>query len=66
VESNLVFFDIAPSLGLTGADLCARLKGKGVLMLPPGARRIRAVTHLDVSREGIERALVAIAEAVKG
>jgi threonine aldolase len=66
VESNLVFFDISPSLGLTGADLCARLKTKGVLMLPPGPRRIRAVTHLDVSREGIEKALVAIAEVVKG
>jgi threonine aldolase len=65
VESNIVFFDIAPSLNLTGADLCARLKAKGVLMLPPGPRRIRAVTHLDVSRDGIETALKAIAHAVK-
>jgi threonine aldolase len=65
VETNIVFFDIAPSLKLTGADLCTKLKSKGVLMLPLGPRRIRALTHLDVSRDMIDKALKAIAEAVK-
>jgi hypothetical protein len=35
-------------------------------MLPPGPRRIRAVTHLDVSKDMIETALKAISEAVRG
>ena len=65
VETNLVFFDISPSLGMTAADLCAKLKAEGVLMLPPGQRRVRAVTHLDVTGEMVERALKAIAGAVK-
>jgi len=64
IETNIVFFDVSPELGLTAADLCKRLKAAGVLMLPPGPRRIRAVTHLDVSREMIDRALVAIKQAV--
>ncbi len=66
VETNIVFFDIAPSVALTAADVCARLKGKGVMMLPSGPKRIRAVTHLDVSKDMSEKALVAIGEAMRG
>jgi threonine aldolase len=65
VETNLVFFDLAPSLNMTGADLCARLKANGVLMLATGPRRVRAVTHLDVTRPMIEEALKVLAEAVR-
>lgn len=65
IESNLVFFDLSPSLPMTAADLCAKLKANGVLMMPPGPRRIRAVTHLDASRSQIDEALKVIAAAVK-
>ncbi len=66
VETNIVFFDISPSVALTAADVCARLKSKGVMMLPSGPKRVRAVTHLDVSKDMIEKALVAIGEAMRG
>ncbi|MBM4052580.1 MAG: aminotransferase class I/II-fold pyridoxal phosphate-dependent enzyme [Planctomycetes bacterium] len=55
IETNMVFFSIDPSLG-TATEVCTRLAAAGVRMIPMGARRIRAVTHLDVDRAAIERA----------
>ena len=55
VETNIVFFD------LTGAvdapTLVDRLLERGVRVGAMGARTVRAVTHLDVPPEGIERAI---------
>jgi hypothetical protein len=44
--------------------LLERLKAEGVLMLGTGPRSIRAVTHLDVSKEGIERAIEVLRKVV--
>lgn len=62
VETNMVFFDLAPDLG-TAADFCQRLRMLGVLMLPIGPRRIRAVCHLDVSVSQIDQAILAAKSA---
>ena len=43
--------------------LVARLAERGVEVSPLGSDRIRCVTHLDVDRAGIERALRAFADA---
>lgn len=58
VETNIVFFEVddAERLAESLTSAGVGLRGKG--------RRIRAVTHLDVDREGIERALSEIARAV--
>ncbi|MGH7701066.1 MAG: threonine aldolase family protein, partial [Gemmatimonadales bacterium] len=46
-ESNIVMLDVlAPDL--TAEAAVARLAREGVLVVPFGARRLRAVTHLDV------------------
>jgi threonine aldolase len=58
VETNIVVMDISPS-GISPADAQARLRERGVLVLPFGAGRLRAVTHLDVDRNGMERAIQA-------
>jgi threonine aldolase len=52
VETNIVIFTVpdAPAF-------CAALEREGVGMLPVGPDRVRAVTHLDVDDDGIERAL---------
>jgi threonine aldolase len=63
VETNLVFFDLTGSLDAPAA--IERLLAHGVRMGALGPRTIRAVTHLDVSPAGIERALAA-ARAVFG
>ncbi|MFN8216624.1 MAG: GntG family PLP-dependent aldolase [Solirubrobacterales bacterium] len=55
VETNLVFFDVAD-----GDALIAGLAAAGVEMSNEGSR-VRAVTHLDVDRAGIERAAEAVA-----
>lgn len=61
VETNIVCFQIAPHLG-SGAAFVAKLKEAKVGMLANGPQQLRAVTHLDVSREQIEEALVRIGQ----
>ena len=62
VETNLVYFDVtAPHLD--AERLCASLLAEGVRMGPMGARTIRAVTHLDVDRAGIDKAIAALRTA---
>ncbi len=55
VETNIVIFKIAPTLG-TAADFTAKLREKGVLLHTVGRQRIRAVTHLDVPLEQVRKA----------
>jgi len=64
VETNLVFFDLTGSLDAPAA--VERLLGHGVRMGALGPRIIRAVTHLDVSAQGIERALDAARKVFSG
>ena len=61
-ETNIVFFEIVEA-GLSNAEFLAEMMRAGVRM---GAVReqIRAVTHLDVSTEDIERAIQAAADIV--
>jgi threonine aldolase len=58
-QTNIVFVDVAPP---KAAGLVDRLKAAGVLCT--GLYRIRFVTHLDVSRDDIERALPIIRAAL--
>jgi threonine aldolase len=60
VETNMVFFDLAPRISLNGAQFCERLRAAGVLMMPTAPRRIRAVCHLDVSESQIDAAIAAL------
>lgn len=55
VRTNMVFFDVVAD-DLSAASVVTMLAEKGVRVGTIGARRIRAVTHLDVSREDILRA----------
>ncbi len=59
VETNLVWFEVDPALG-TARDVAARLKERGVLVAALGEQTLRAVTHLDVSREQCAHAAAAI------
>jgi threonine aldolase len=62
-ETNMVFFDVS-ELGMEGAAFLEALKTHGVHMGAVGAD-IRAVTHLDVSREDIETAISAVAKVAR-
>jgi threonine aldolase len=52
VETNIVIFEVEDPAGVVVA-----LLAEGVEMTQMGPGRIRAVTHMDVDRAGIERAL---------
>jgi threonine aldolase len=55
VETNIVIFEVSdPRRVLAG------LRAEGVEMTQMGPGRIRAVTHMDVDRAGVERALVVL------
>jgi len=55
-DTNLVFFNVDPTWG-TAADFSEKIAKQGLLMLPTAPQTIRAVTHLDVDGEDVERAL---------
>jgi len=59
-----VFFELAGAL--TAPAAVERLLASGVRMGALGARTIRAVTHLDVDADGIERALAVARDVFKG
>jgi len=64
VETNIVLFDVT-ELGLTSAEVEKRLEENGVRMAPYVLPTwIRAVTHLDVTREDCERAVEVLRKAV--
>ena len=63
VESNLVFFEIEPELG-TSAQLSAKLLQRGVKINPSGPLRLRACTHLDVTRADVLHAARIVRECV--
>src|ERR1700689_1001653 len=63
VQTNIVIFDITGT-GLATTDLTAALKPRGVLMNGINPRKMRAVTHFDVSREQCATPLEAVSEAL--
>lgn len=65
VQTNLVFFELADQAP-DAPTIVERAKERGVLVFAFGPRRIRAVTHLDVSREACERAGEILVELAEG
>lgn len=59
VETNLVWFEVDARHG-TAKRVAERLKVEGVLVAPLGENVVRAVTHLDVTREQCLQAADAI------
>ena len=58
-ESNILMIDV-----VNAADVVARLKEEGVLMVEYSPTRVRAITHLDVSRQDVERAADALSKVL--
>lgn len=63
VETNLVFFDV-DATGMTAAQVHDRLLGNGVRIGASGGMRMRAVTHLDVSRDQLAEAAEVLSSVV--
>ena len=63
-DTNIVMMDVVAP-GVTAAALEGRLRAAGVLISAIKPTRLRAVTHLDVDDAGIDRALAAMAAALR-
>ena len=64
VETNIVIFVLGEGLP-DAATVCARAKERGVLVNAVGARKIRALTHLDVDRAAVEKAAGILCELLR-
>ena len=62
VETNIVVFE--PPAAWTQEGFLGALREAGILLVPFGGRRVRAVTHGDVSAEDCRRAAAAIASVL--
>jgi threonine aldolase len=63
VRTNIVIFDCRKS-GKTAVELCDALHALGIWALDVAPYEVRFVTHCDVEREGVERALSALQQVV--
>src|SRR5438477_2940343 len=63
VRSNIVIFDCSKT-GKTAVELCDALHPHGVWAQDTALHSVRVVTHCDVDKAGIERALVVLKEVV--
>jgi threonine aldolase len=55
VQTNIIIFEMS-GRSESAEEIISKLKAKGVLISGMGISTLRAVTHLDVSREQIQRA----------
>jgi len=65
VVTNIVIFDVRGT-GRAAAEICADLGKQKILCAPTDKYSIRMVTHYDVDRDAIDRALAATAEVITG
>src|SRR5437868_10729700 len=65
VQTNIVIFDVAGA-GLAADEICARLRRDHAVLCSGFGDSIRMVTHYDVSRDDIKRALGALRQVIKG
>ena len=64
VQTNIVIFDFIAAAPIDAETFCERLKSDGVLLSAMGPRRVRAVTHLDVTKTECQSAADAILRAL--
>jgi threonine aldolase len=64
VKTNIVIYGVKEA-GWTSGDFLQALSKRGVLGVPVDNERIRMVTHLDVNRADLEKALGVIGEVIK-
>ena len=64
VESNIVYFRLAETVGGSAKDIVAALAERGVSMGALGPRLLRAVTHLDVDTNDVDAALDVLREVM--
>ncbi|MFN8177865.1 MAG: GntG family PLP-dependent aldolase [bacterium] len=62
-QSNIVIFDVAGT-GRVPGEIAQLTAARDVLLVPFGATSLRAVTHLDVDRDDVARAVEVLAQVL--
>jgi threonine aldolase len=62
-ETNIIMMDFQEE-GISLEEVLAEMARRGVLFVPFGPTRLRAVSHLGIDDDGIDRALEALREAM--
>ncbi|MCS7324258.1 MAG: low-specificity L-threonine aldolase [Anaerolineae bacterium] len=65
VQTNMVYFDLAPEVPIDAAELCRRTAQERVRMLPISSRRVRAVTHCWITRDDVLTSAQVIAHVLQ-
>ena len=63
VKTNIVIYDLKKA-GWSSSDFLQALAKRNVLAVPVDSEKIRMVTHLDVDRDGVEKAAAAVREVL--
>lgn len=66
VYTNMVYFGLNDAIPLSAYEVTARLKERGVLVLPRDARSFRAVTHYWIDADAVDYALEAMRAVLTG
>ncbi|HET9129962.1 MAG TPA: beta-eliminating lyase-related protein, partial [Terriglobia bacterium] len=64
VQTNIVIFSLEGS-GIRSADFLSALRQRNILALPVDDIRVRMVTHLELDRAAIDRAIEAASEVMR-
>lgn len=64
-NTNMVFFKLDPLIGIRNADLIAKFKENGILLMGAGEGAIRLVTHHDIEDQDVETFLKVMKEILK-
>jgi threonine aldolase len=63
--TNMIYLNLAESIGLNAFQITDRLKQRGVLVDPENDRRFRLVTHHWFDGAAVDKTVQAFAEALK-
>jgi threonine aldolase len=64
VQTNIVIFSLQGS-GMQSADFISELRKRNILLLPVDDIRVRMVTHLELDRAAIDRAIESVSDIMR-
>eukprot|EP00252_Welwitschia_mirabilis_P013891 TRINITY_DN3074_c0_g1_i1.p1 TRINITY_DN3074_c0_g1~~TRINITY_DN3074_c0_g1_i1.p1 ORF type:complete len:372 (+),score=83.00 TRINITY_DN3074_c0_g1_i1:399-1514(+) len=60
VQTNILYIDITTQTELKAAELCTAMENVGILMRPAGPKRVRVLTHHQISEDDIGYAIACV------
>jgi len=64
-RTNMVYFNLAPAVKLTAAEIAAQMRPRGIMLDAEDTRRFRLVTHYWINAIDIEKVVAAFREVLR-